>query len=227
MFASSPTPARPPLPAALAERVRPVATASSRLLPLAPALLPLFGGAGLQRGTTTCIAGPVGVGARTLALTMLSAASAAGHWCGVVGLADPGVSAMVELGLDLRRVVFVPSPGGRWSEAAAELFDGADLVLIRPAGPVAHGVARLLVSRARERRAALVVLTTDPARWPLGPERCLVVRSSSWVGVDRGHGHLAARRAEVEVLGRRGASRRERHQLWLPARAGQVLDAAG
>ncbi len=222
MFASVPPRAstRPAIPAALAGRVRPLVAASSRLIPVAPALEALFPDRALRRGTTTVVRGPAGRGVRTLSLSMLSAASAAGHWCGVVGLADPGISAMAELGLDLRRVVFIPDAGGDWATAAAELFDGVDLVLVRPSGVVSHTVARHLMSKARERKSVLVVACSTPRPWPLGPELELSLCASRWRGVGGGHGHLVSREVEVEVTGRRGADRGERLSLQLPAGLG-------
>jgi hypothetical protein len=40
---------------------------------------------------------------------------------------DPGVVAIADLGVDLRRVLFVPRPRGAWAECAADLLDGVDL----------------------------------------------------------------------------------------------------
>ena len=114
-------------------------------------LAPLFPGGALRRGTTTTVSGPPGHGATTLALSLLVAASTAGSWCAAVGLPDPGVVAAAGLGLDLRRVVFVPHPGSGWAEAAGDLLSGVDVVLVRPPGRVRLTAARHL--RARGARA--------------------------------------------------------------------------
>ena len=174
------SPARPPaghpprrrraLPPDLAARARPVSSASAQLLPLPTPLVPLFADGALRRGATTLVTGVPGRGATTLALALLAAASTAAGWCGAVGLADPGVVAMAELGIDLRRVVFVPNPRAGWADAAAELLDGVDVVLVRPPGRARPTAARHLVARARERRVALVVLAERAAAWPEGPD---------------------------------------------------------
>ena len=133
---------RPELPDGLAERIRPSTPVAGRTLPVPRALAPLFPGGSLRRGTTTTVRGQPGHGATTLALALLAGASATGSWCAVVGLPDPGVVAAAGLGLDLRRVVFVPCPGRSWAEAAGDLLSGVDAVLVRPPGKTRLTAAR-------------------------------------------------------------------------------------
>ena len=154
------------LPAGLADRVRPTTPVAGRTLPVPPPLAPLFSGGSLRRGTTTTVTGRPGHGATTLALALLAAASEAGSWCAAVGLPDPGVVAAAGLGLDLRRVVFVPHPGPEWAEAVGDLLSGVDAVLVRPPGRARLTAARHLTARARERQAALVVLLEGVRDWP-------------------------------------------------------------
>jgi hypothetical protein len=160
-----------------------------------------------------------------LALALLAAASQAGSWCAAVGLPDPGVVAVAGLGLDLRRVVFVPHPGNGWAEAAGELLAGVDAVMVRPPGRARLTAARHLTARARERQVALVVLFEGTGVWPIGGDLALSVGAVEWRGVGRGHGHLQGRRAEVRVSGRRAAGRTTECSLWLPAGSGVVVAA--
>ncbi len=166
MFASHPTgtPAAPSIPAApsrpsrqlpegLAARVRPTTPVAGRTLPVPLPLTPLFPGGSLRRGTTVTVSGAPGHGATTLALALLAAASSSGSWCAAVGLPDPGVVAAAGLGVDLRRVVFVPHRGAGWAEAAGDLLSGVDAVLVRPPGRARLTAARHLSARARERQA--------------------------------------------------------------------------
>jgi hypothetical protein len=224
------TPRREPgapreLPAGLADRVRPTTPVAGRTLPVPAPLAPLFPGGSLRRGTTTVVSGQPGHGATTLALALLGAASAAGSWCAAVGLPDPGVVAAAGLGLDLRRVVFVPHPGTGWAEAAGDLLSGVDAVLVRPPGRARLIAARHLTARARDRQAALVVLLEGAGSWPEGGDISLVVGAVEWEGVGRGHGYLRGRRAEVRVSGRRAAGRTTECSLWLPADSGAVATA--
>jgi hypothetical protein len=130
---------------------------------------------------------------------------------------------MAELGLDLDRLAVVPTPGPHWPEVSAVLFDGMDIVLIRPVGTVRPGVARRLSARVRERRVVLVVLS-DRGRWPEGADIRMTATGGEWQGVGLGHGHLQGRRAEVAAVGRRGAVRPAGTGLWLPGPAGAVMD---
>jgi hypothetical protein len=220
----SPTRARS-LPAGLADRVKPATPVAGRTLPVPGPLAPLFPDGSLRRGTTVTVEGPPGHGATTLALSLLAAASEAGSWCAAVGLPDPGVVAAAGLGLDLRRVVFVPHPGAGWAEAAGDLLSGVDAVLVRPPGRARLTAARHLSARARDRQAALVVLIEGPGRWPVGGDLALSVGEVEWEGVGRGHGYLRGRRAQVRVSGRRAAGRDGECSLWLPAGSGVVATA--
>jgi hypothetical protein len=228
----------------LAALARPTSSSRDQLLPLLPALAPLFPRGGLQRGAVVTVGlgdgtsaargdGPAAGasasgGGTTLGFALLAAASAA-SWCAAVGTADPGIVACAEVGVDLGHLVLVPRPGPLWAEAAATLFDGMDVVLVRPPRSVRPGTARRLAARARERRGVLVVL--GARGWPEGADVQLTVETGAWLGVGAGHGHLQGRHVEVVASGRRAAARPVRVGLWLPAPSGQVTaddpDSAG
>lgn len=158
-----------------------------------------------------------GSGGVTLALSLLSGASRAGHWSAVVGVEDPGVAAVVDLGVDLRRVLFIPRPRGMWAEAAAEALDGVDLLVVRPPARPPHAVARRLAARVRESGSALIVIADPLAPWPLPAEVTVAVTSATWVSETR----LLARRAVVRVSGR-GAARAHEFSLTVPDDRGRV-----
>ncbi len=226
-----------------AARARPTSSSRDQLLPVLLALAPLFPRGGLQRGAVVTVGmgagnsdpeggggtGGVGTGGggtggmagggTALGFALLAAASSA-SWCAAVGIADPGIVALAELGVDLSRLVLVPRPGPLWAQATATLFDGVDIVLVRPPRPVRSGMARRLAARARERRGVLVVLGSRG--WPEGGDVQLTVESGTWEGVEAGHGHLQGRHLEVVVAGRRAAARPVRVGLWLPTPSGQV-----
>jgi hypothetical protein len=84
MFAFSPN--RPTLPEDLVARLRPVALAKSRLLPLGEPWGPLVPNGGLRRGSTVVVQAQPGMGGLSLALSLLTESSARGHWAAVVGL---------------------------------------------------------------------------------------------------------------------------------------------
>jgi hypothetical protein len=217
MFASAPE--RVALAARLATAIRPTAPAASRSIPVAEPLRALLAGGALRRGSTLVVTGAPGRGATSLGLSLLAAASAAGHWCAAVGLDDPGVVAMAELGIDLRHLVVVPRPRGAWAVASAELLEGVDVV--GPPARVAHTAARKLVARARDRAGVLVVLAEHRDEWPVPADTTLEVIAATWHVA----GRLASRVAEVRAIGRGSTGRARNVALWLPDTHGALVAA--
>jgi hypothetical protein len=216
MFAFSPP--RPPVPAELRATLHPVALAKSRTLALGEPWRGFVPGASLRRGSTVVVEAPVGLGGLSLALSLLSEASAQGHWAAVVGVDDPGVVAMAELGVDLRRVLFVPRPRGAWAESAADLLDGVDLLLVRPPGRAAHGAARRLMDRVREGGTVLIVLSEPRTPWPLPADLFFSVTQAEWIATSR----LDARYLTVRVGGRGAAAQGGEHVVVVPNRRGRA-----
>jgi len=171
---------------------------------------------GPDRGTH---ADRVADGSVSVALALLAAASAAGSWCALVGLAGLGAVAAHEFGIDLARLAVIPRPDAAWAEATALLIDGVDLVVLFPPFPPRHALARRLVARARERRSVLVVV---PGRvgWPDPPDLRLSIGEARWEGAGTGEGYLARRWMTVTATGRRSAALPRHHQLWLPSAGG-------
>ncbi len=208
-------------------RVRPVALAGERTLPVIPALAGLVPGGGLRRGSVVAVAG---TGATSLAVATLAGASQAGSWAVAVGVPTLGLAAAAELGLDLERLVLVdPPPATQWATVVAALVDSFELVLTRPVTRVRPGDARRLEARVRERGGVLCHLPgptfgRDRA-WPSAPDLSFAVTASEWRGVEAGPlgaGRLRSRRVVVELTGRRQAARPRTAELWLPAPDGTV-----
>ena len=218
--------------ARLAERTRPISSSQARTLPVAPPLGDLFPDGSLRRGTTIVVSGPGGGtdgdrtadGCISLALALVTEASASGSWCALVGLDGLGAVAAHEAGIDLARLAVIPRPAAAWAEATAAVIDGMDLVVLCPPFPPRPAMARRLVARARERRSVLVVVP-GRAGWPDPPDLCLTIGETHWDGVGTGEGFLSRRSMTVTATGRRSAARPRRRQLWLPSPAGAVADA--
>lgn len=121
--------------------------------PPAPGPLPQL----LPRGTVAVLSG-----ARSLALRMVAAATAAGGHAAIVGQPDVGLLAAVEMGADLSRVAVIPYPGSDPVEVAAVLLDGLDLVVLALAGrSVSMSRARAVTARARQKGCTLLVTGGD------------------------------------------------------------------
>ncbi len=138
----------------------------------------------------------VAYAAASLDLAMLLAAgpSAAGAWCGVVGVPEFGVEAAAGLGIDLGRLVLVPEPGEHWLTVTAQLVDVLPVVLVRPTVRPTDGDVARLASRLRQHGAVLIVL----GAWPQA-EAALEIESSTWLGLGSGHGTLTGREAHLAV----------------------------
>ncbi len=227
--------------ALLAERARPVSSSRTQLLPVIPPLVDLFPDGSLRRGSTVVVTGlpaagglPAGGSAAhegggiSLALALLAAASGAGCWCALVGIAGLGAVAAHDIGIDLARLAVVPRPSAAWAEVTAALIDGIDLVVLCPPFPPRPAMARRLVARVRERRSVLVV--TGRCEWPEHPDVQLSIGDLHWDGIGAGEGHLRRRRMTVTATGRRSSARPRRRHLWLPSptgAAGAVVDGVG
>lgn len=215
MFAFSSN--RPALPEDLVATLRPVTLAKSRMLPLGEPWRSLVPNAGLRRGSSVVVQAQPGLGGLSLALSLLTESSARGHWSAVVGVDDPGVVAIADLGIDLRRVLFVPRPRGAWAESAADLLDGVDLLIVRPPSRASHAAARRLIDRVRERGTVLIVLAEPASLWPLPADLSFDITNAQWATSSR----LDARYLTVRIGGRGEAIRAGEHVVVLPNRRGR------
>lgn len=146
-----------------ADRADEILPPSESLLPVPESLAGLLPH-GLPKGTVAVLSG-----ARSLAVGMAAAVSAAGGHVAVVGLPDFGLLAAAERGADLSRVAVIPDPGADPVEVAAVLMDGVDLVVLGLAGrSVPATRARAVVARARQRGCTLLVTQGD---WQGAPMR--------------------------------------------------------
>ena len=184
--------------------------AGERILPVRPELRPLMPGGGLRRGATI-VAVPTAATATSLMIAMLAAASAAGSWCGVVGVPTLSAIAAAEQGVVLDRLALVPDPGAQWAASVAALLDGLDVVVAAPPGPIAASVADRLAARARQRGSVLVPY----GAWR-GADLTIETVHSSWHGIGAGRGRLRWRQLTLRAWGRGAASVPREVSVWFP-----------
>jgi len=181
---------------------------ASRALPTLPAFASLLPGGALQEGAAYSVTGSM-----TLVMGLLSAASADGAWCGVVGVPEFGAEAASHFGIELGRLVLVREPGRAWLPVAAALVDALTIVVVRPAERVGETDAAKLAARLRQRGAVLISLSPEGApAWP-GSETTLSVTESRWLGIGRGHGYPRERLVTVRSEVRAGRPRVARLRL--------------
>jgi hypothetical protein len=164
-------------------------------LPLPPVLAEVLPD-GLPRGTVVVLSG-----ARSLPLSMVAAATAAGHNAALVGQPDAGLLAAVEMGADLSRLAVIPDPGTDPVEVAAVLTDGLDLVVLGLGGrAVPPARTRAVTARAHQKGCTLLVTDGD---WPGAPVR-LAARVCGYETGPPGFGRIRAVRRDVRAraLGR-------------------------
>ena len=200
------------------------------------ALSPLLPEGNIRRGTVVTVCGH---GSVTLAVALAAETSRRGSWVAAVGMADLGVSALAERGVDLERWALVDLPAGArgrggWDGSLAAdvlgaVVGGFDLVLLGPAIQVAGATERRLLARMREHGTSLICALGGDASGDIAaglqPELRMTIERTLWTGIDAGHGRLLARQAEVIVGGRGAASRPRRTLVWLPSEDGQVACA--
>jgi hypothetical protein len=178
----------------------------SRLIPTHPALAGLLPGGGLKQGAVYSLENSA-----TLLLALLAGPSAAGSWCGVVGMPEFGVEAAASFGIDLSRLILVPNPGEQWLAVTAAIADVLSVVVTKPPRGVSDGNLARLSARLRQRGSTLIVIGV----WPQS-EALLSLTDSSWSGIGSGHGHLTARQVTVTVSTRLGGRPRSA-RMWLPS----------
>jgi hypothetical protein len=179
-------------------------TLDTRTIPTHPAIARLLPGGALKEGATYSVDNSA-----TLLMALLAGPSAAGSWCGVIGVPEFGVEAAKHFGIDLERLVLVPHPGEQWLGVTAAIADVLGVVVTRPPKRASDSSVARLSARLRQHGATLIVL----GPWPQS-EAMLSLSDSRWSGIGQGNGHLSARQATVTVSSRAGRPRSAR--LWLP-----------
>jgi hypothetical protein len=213
--AESPTVSPESIIGELQQRIRSMQATKldSRLIPTHPALADLLPGGGLKQGAMYSLeATSDGYGA-TLLLALLAGPSAAGSWCGVVGVPEFGVEAAASFGIDLDRLVLVPKPGDQWLAVTAAIADVMTVVVTKPPRVASEGNLARLSARLRQRGSTLIVVGSHSV-WPQS-EALLSLSESRWSGIGDGHGHLTARQVTVTVSTRSGGRPRSA-RMWLP-----------
>lgn len=183
---------------------------AQQLVPVPEPLARLLPDGGLRPGAAYSVTGGA------LLLALLAEPSAAGSWCGVVGIPELGAEAARSAGVALDRLALVPHPGERWLSVVAALSEVLPLVAVRPGSRVRESDAARLAARLRERSAVLLVC----GDWPR-VEASLGLRTARWAGLGEGFGYLSGREVEVAVTSRRTATPRA-VRLRLPDHTGRL-----
>jgi hypothetical protein len=183
------------------------------VLPVAAPLAAVLPRGGLARGSVVSV---LGQGATSLLFTLLSGPAA--PWSALVGMPGVGLLAAAEFGIDLDRVVVIPSPGPDVLQVLSILMDGVDMIAVALPARARPTPSRQRVLTGRLRQHGSVLLVMGP--WP-GADLVLTARWVGWTGLGRGHGRLRDRELAVDVAGRGAAAGRAGHAALL-LRAGRT-----
>ena len=223
----------------LSELIRPVTFAREQTMPVLDPLVALLPDGGLTRGSLLQVCG---VGATSLALSLMAAGSQDGSWAAVIGLPELGLVAAAEHGLVLDRLALIDAPPTRrGAELVAAVLDGVDLVLLDARMALSGVESRRIAARLRERGSVLIMVepvcsmgprpslsrtSMSQAAGGWSPDVVLTVARSQWQGLGEGHGMLCRRRVRIDAIGRGRAARPRQLEVLLPAEQGSV-DVSG
>jgi len=182
--------------AALQQQIRSLEASgiSERVFPVSEVVQELFPEGGLRRGVVyQCDS------SASLIWSLLAESSRQGVWCAVVGLPDLGVAAAEDMGVNVDRVVLVPTPGNQWLSVIAALSDVVGIVVLGAVPAPSERMLATLTGRLREREVTLLV----SSEWPRTEAR-LSVSAQQWEGLGRGHGMLCEHRVSLTFTPRHG-----------------------
>ncbi|MFD5225868.1 hypothetical protein ACFWHT_09640 [Microbacterium sp. NPDC058342] len=186
------------------------------VLPVPPPLRDLLPGGGLQTGAVYSVSP-----SPSLIFALMSAVSQRGGWCAAVGMPTLGMEAAAAHGIDLSRLILVPSPGERWLAVASALAEVVPLIAIHPTSAVRDAEAARLAARLRDRGCTL--LTTSP--WPQG-EGLISLHDPHWEGLGEGWGLLSDRTVTVTAQTRQ-TPRPQSLRVQLPGGLGGIEAVPG
>ncbi|WP_101650177.1 porin [Brevibacterium ihuae] len=176
--------------------------------PVDAPLAPLFRRGGLPRGEIVAVTGEH---AFSLALAACAAATREQLWCAALGMGEPAVAGVADLGIDLAHFVSLRTPAQDWLRVTSILVESFDILIVRPGFDASPGERQRLLAKVRERRMTLITLEDVP-----GAGERLRVGGLRWEGTDHGSGRLEQCTITVR------AARTGTHTLLLPAASGRA-----
>lgn len=185
--------------------------ADGAIIPVAEPLAPLFPDGGLRPGHTYSVASST-----SLLFALMSEASKSGSWCAVLGVPQLSAQAASGYGIDLERLILVPTPGDAWLRAAGAIAEVAPIVAVHPDRKPHDAEVARLSARLRDRGGVLLIA----GDWP-GADMTLRLRDGQWSGVGEGSGILRSRTVTV-LAEHRHSPRPRKTRVLLPSPSGGI-----
>ncbi|MEJ1086757.1 hypothetical protein WDU99_00320 [Microbacterium sp. Mu-80] len=181
------------------------------VLPVDAALQAILPKGGLHTGAVYSVSP-----SPSLVFALMSAVSRRGSWCAAVGMPTLGLEAAATFGIDLSRLILVPSPGERWLAVISALAEVVPLIAMSPGTAVRDQEATRLAARLRDRGCTLL----STAQWPQS-EGMISLHDPHWEGIGEGWGMLSDRTVTVTAQ-TRSAPRPQSLQVRLPGSLGRI-----
>ena len=150
--------------------------------PVDPVLAPIFRRGGLPRGEIVTLTGGQSL---SCALATIAAATQEQKWCAGIGLGEPAVSSIADLGVDLDHFVNLATPAEDWLRVASILIESFDILIVDPGFRPSAGERARLLAKVRERKISLISLEPMP-----GSTEQIEITDTQWSGTGHGHGRL-------------------------------------
>lgn len=177
---------------------------------VAPVLAPMFRRGGLPRGEIVTLTGGQSL---SCALAAIAVATQEQKWCAGIGLGEPAVSSIADLGVDLDHFVNLVTPAEDWLRVASILIESFDVLVVDPGFLPSAGERARLLAKVRERKISFISLTQMP-----GSTEQINITDTQWSGTEHGHGRL--RSCLVQASSQTGT-----HRFLLPGPDGTPAEA--
>jgi hypothetical protein len=132
-------------------------TAHPRVFPVHEALTSIFPQGGFSRDLST-----LWTLLHRCLWSLLAEPTQKGTWCAVVGMPDLGVAAAEEFGVNVDRLVLVPSPGSQWMAVLGALIDVVGVCALGAFPAPSERALSTLYGRLRERESTVLVRSSWP-----------------------------------------------------------------
>lgn len=175
-----------------------------------PVLAPMFRRDGLPRGEIVTLTGGQSL---SCALAAIAVATQEQKWCAGIGLGEPAVSSIADLGVDLDHFVNLVTPTEDWLRVASILIESFDVLVVDPGFLPSAGERARLLAKVRERKISFISLTSMP-----GSTEQIKITDTQWSGTEHGHGRL--RSCLVQARSQTGV-----HRFLLPGPEGTPAEA--
>ena len=169
------------------------ATANPRVFPVHESLESLFPQGGLLAGAIYSVDFST-----SLLWSLVAEATQKGTWCAVVGMPDLGLAAAEELGVNVDRLVLVPSPGSQWMAVLGALIDVVGVCALGPFPSPSERALSTLYGRLRERQSTVLVRSA----WPRA--EATLSAEHRWEGLEAGRGLLRQHHLRITATPRLG-----------------------